>query len=160
MPVARAYLGQEGQAGIAEETHLRDERDAAREEEAVAFGIIDIVDDDGRQQARQIGRIHLAIARHHDRDIGVVVARPFIARGDRPADALVLRMLDQYDAGMFGLCRANPLGGRVPTLVIDDDDVVDIVRHRLNDVDDVTLFVVRRYHRDDNGLADLLHVFG
>jgi hypothetical protein len=93
---------------------------------------------------REIGGIHLRVARHHHGDIRAELESSAVSADDRTTDARVHLMADHDDPRVRGAPR--DLGGAVAALVVHDDDVVHEVGHREDDLGDELLFVVGRHH--------------
>ena len=120
-----------------------------RREQAVGLGVVGLAVRDGGDELLQVGRLHLAVGRHHAGDVDLVGERALVAGDDRGADARVLLVLDDLDA-RIGVGGALDCGvGRV---VVDDVDPVDERRNLRDGGADQLLLVVGR-HDDRNCLA-------
>ena len=87
-------------------------------------------------------RIHLCVTRHDHVDIGAELYGGLMAGDYRATNALVCLVTDQLEARVT----SGPRSGTclVWAAIVDNNDVVHVLGHRLYNARDVELFPVRR----------------
>ena len=110
--------------------------------------------DDGIEEGREEGRIHLVVAVHLDDDVGTV-SQGGTEPGDHcAAHSHVGPVAHHFETRI--LDGRQRIEGLVERRVVDDDDVIDEFRNPLDDLADVARDVVRGNHHGDPTL--LIHL--
>ena len=112
--------------------------------QAVSLGIVDIIAYDGIEKGGQILRVHLIVARHHDRDVDVMLAAPDISRADRRANSAVSLVTEREHTGVDSLGFPDYFLRSVGAGVVHDNDVIDVIRYRFDRAGYKKLFVMSR----------------
>ena len=103
IPVTSGELGHECKTSIAENAHSRHLTNVFKANEAVAFGVVGSLFDDGSDDPFHIRRVHLTIAIHLNHDCRPGIQSGFIARDCGAADTLVFVMPHDLYPGVVDL---------------------------------------------------------
>ena len=123
VPVARGDLRQHREDRVPEEARLRDQLPRLAGGEAVRLRVVELAARDRLDERRQVLRIHLVVAVHHDDDVEPVGHRPAVAGDGRRADAAPALVREHLHPRVAELERA--LARAVGGAVVDDEDPVD-----------------------------------
>ena len=75
-------------------------------EEAIRLCVVDLAARDRRDDALELGGVHLVVARHHGRDVDPLGEGALVARDDRGTDAAVPLVHDDLDPRVAHAARA------------------------------------------------------
>ena len=153
MPIARGDLRQQREHRVAEVAAVRDQRPRLARDQPVRLRVVDLASRDRRDEADELGGVHLVVTRHHARHVDQLRARAKVAGHDRCTDTTVPLVDDHLDTRIAdGSCPCDGLVGRG---VVDDDDPIDEVRDPSHGLGDEVLLLVRG--NDDGDTLALDH---
>ncbi|MNV03861.1 hypothetical protein D3C71_941440 [compost metagenome] len=119
--------------------------------EPVALGVVRMPGQQRAGEAWQKRRIHLAIAVQLDDHLGRGgVQHVLVAGHGRPADALILGMLDHSQAGVLAV-RAQPSAALLGAGIVDGDDPANLRADARDDLQDLRAHAIAGNHNGDAG---------
>ena len=123
--------------------------------EPVSFCVVRATREDGREELREIARVHLPVAGHHDADLDVELERTAITRHDCSSHTPIHRMANEVETPSLarrGGRGTDDLARFISTRIVHHDDHIDENGDAPNRREDTSLLVVGR-HDDTDTLA-------
>ena len=146
-PIAARHLRGEGQEKITHQPHHRHAFQPGKIVETVAFGIVGFPGDDGMNQGRNQGGVHLTVAVQLDDDVGALGDGAGVTGERRTADSLVGFVKDHFDAGVPAF-RLDMPAGADGAGIVDDEDMAHFGSDPRQNVEHMVFFAKAR---DDDG---------